>query len=614
MTEFAPDDVADRTERLLAGWRDGALAPAELDELTALLARDPSARRALVAEFSFGEAVGPALGTAGGVRTALAAPRRARPWRAPVAVAASLILGLGIWWAARGPHAAAPRSAGPVASTSTQPAAPVAPAIATLADVAGVVTVGSAEAAPGSPAVAGQALAAGLVVRTGGDDSGAVILYADGTRLELGAESVVRLGATGTAAGGSAGTAFGKHAVLSAGVVRADVAPQPAGRPMLLTTPQAEVRVLGTRFTSAITAAATRVDLDEGRLRVVRTADDRAVDVGRGEYVVAAASPAGGPLAARPVPAYVAGARYAFDKRVSVEALALSPDGRTLALGRNSGAARAGETRVIELYELSAGEPRLAAVLPTGRPPTRSLAFSPDGARLAAGYRDSYADVWDVAAGRVVRTWEVNEFQPTSLAFSRGGEWLAASLDRPNGVPLGGRVWSTTTGAAAPAPPHEAKLRPVLAIPGGDALLAGERSGRLVLWDPATGAPRGDYDGLPKPTGLAASADGRTIAVAGDDRVVVLDAATGGVRQVLAEPGRRFRPVALSPDGRLVAAGAGDGTVTLWQVADGAPVATLRADTGGVRWVAFTPDGRTLVTGAFARPPRLWDVPPAPGR
>jgi WD40 repeat protein len=65
--------------------------------------------------------------------------------------------------------------------------------------------------------------------------------------------------------------------------------------------------------------------------------------------------------------------------------------------------------------------------------------------------------------------------------------------------------------------------------------------------------------------------------------------------------------VALSPDGRLLAAASGR-TVKLWDVGRGLEVGFLNGHRGTVRAVVFSPDGRTLVTGGSDKIIRFWSV------
>ena len=66
--------------------------------------------------------------------------------------------------------------------------------------------------------------------------------------------------------------------------------------------------------------------------------------------------------------------------------------------------------------------------------------------------------------------------------------------------------------------------------------------------------------------------------------------------------------VAISPDGRWVAAGSLDTVVWIWEVATGKLVERLRGHRDSVYSVAFTPDGRGLVSGSLDKTLKYWDV------
>jgi len=66
--------------------------------------------------------------------------------------------------------------------------------------------------------------------------------------------------------------------------------------------------------------------------------------------------------------------------------------------------------------------------------------------------------------------------------------------------------------------------------------------------------------------------------------------------------------VAISPDGRWVAAGSLDTVVRIWEVATAKLVERLRGHRDSVYSVAFTPDGRGLVSGSLDKTLKYWDV------
>ncbi len=132
---------------------------------------------------------------------------------------------------------------------------------------------------------AGSPLLPGFAIETTNDESTALVLYPDGTRMEL----------RGTARVSDLTDRQGRR-IRVEGVLFAEVARQPADQPMVFVTVQAEVKVLGTRLMLEAGPETTQLNVSEGRVQMTRLKDKATVAVETGHYAVAAS---GIPLVSR---------------------------------------------------------------------------------------------------------------------------------------------------------------------------------------------------------------------------------------------------------------------------------------------------------------------------
>ena len=275
---------------------------------------------------------------------------------------------------------------------------------------------------------------------------------------------------------------------------------------------------------------------------------------------------------------------------------------------------------------------------PSYRP---ALALSPDGTTLAAGEHGSdgpKVKLWDVATGALRGTLTRSDINLTFLAFSPDGQTLAWLSDQEilRG-PGGGRgsrggpdtqrvtLWDVATG----------KERGMLKVPcdrintvafgaGGRLLAAGHYEG-VTLWDTSGISEGRDANRLATLSEghftycAAFSPDGKTLATLGGPYAVVLwDLSTGKQAAMLKGSTVGWRQgdcVAFSPDGRLLAAhgrGPTGDLVWLWEVAAGKLVLHHEGQRGtgllpGQDRIRFSADGRILAA-AVGCAVKLWDT------
>jgi regulation of enolase protein 1 (concanavalin A-like superfamily) len=84
-------------------------------------------------------------------------------------------------------------------------------------------------------------------------------------------------------------TEEGKRWELTQGAITATVAPQPKEHALIITTPQAEAKVLGTEFSLAVTPDTTRLEVVRGTVQFARREDGKSVMVNCGTFALAAA-------------------------------------------------------------------------------------------------------------------------------------------------------------------------------------------------------------------------------------------------------------------------------------------------------------------------------------
>ena len=299
------------------------------------------------------------------------------------------------------------------------------------------------------------------------------------------------------------------------------------------------------------------------------------------------------------------GERRLLEHHGRLSRLVFSPDGKRLAA--------ATWNRLVGIWDADSGKQTSSGQLPVGR--TDRIAFSADGTLLAANTLAGSAStvtVWNATTGALIRTLPLDRGTENSQGLAFGDGVLACvAYSRI-------RAWDTNTWNELPPPPDipPASFADIRFLPDGKHLVAGGGSGKLWIWD--LSARKTVVVEAPTLSAIAISADGKYVAAATRAGQVQVWQSEDWKTVTTVTHGAEIASLAFSASGTILAAAGADGLATLWAIPGGQKLASL--DHGGaVAGVAFTADGRRMVTASADKSARIWaagagaDVAEMPG-
>jgi WD40 repeat protein len=242
------------------------------------------------------------------------------------------------------------------------------------------------------------------------------------------------------------------------------------------------------------------------------------------------------------------------------------------------------------------------------------VSIAPDGSRAAGvtgthGLDDeSSLLVWDAATGKRLRHDDLKRTSLRTVAFSADGARVAAGTD--------GQGWAVRTLDGKEVWKHDSSdevvglyftpdrhLIVVYETQAGDTAKA-----RLV--DEATGKLVREWDlGREAEIKAAVSPDSRLFAITSQGRLRIWNIADG--TEVMYSGGHTSAicTTCITPDSRFIAStDFQDKDVILWDVATGQEVRRFQGHTAGCIEIVFSPNGKLLASSSYDRTVRIWEV------
>ena len=291
---------------------------------------------------------------------------------------------------------------------------------------------------------------------------------------------------------------------------------------------------------------------------------------------------------------------------------ALTPDGRTLAVGGDDGSVVLFDTRTLQRIGSPIPGNSQISMIGAVVKPIRALAFSPDGRTLAIGGSNGNTaslDLLDAATREPLSSHTASSTIITAdVAFAPDGRTLLTgeAVSGAGGPPaevIFRRDARSGDELARSDPIPEGRMAGF--ADDGDAVLVTSGPSRSLLLDVHTLEPVRTF-----PIGGVAAVSPDGVAAFGHDdgSVSIVDISTGSVRKLTGRVDASIQALTFSADGKVLASADADGSVAVWHVAAASLGEIFAGHSAAVSGVALSPDGTILYSASFDGSVVAWDV------
>jgi WD40 repeat protein len=224
--------------------------------------------------------------------------------------------------------------------------------------------------------------------------------------------------------------------------------------------------------------------------------------------------------------------------------------------------------------------------------------FFPDGSTIAVSVKGA-VNLYSAATGKVGNTLKVADVGSELVGPDRGPDWVAESVISADGKWLAAAVgedgdlvycWDVKPAKVR----YKLKAaKPIGFTPDGTELFT-LKDAAVTIWKLSTGAAARTFD-VPNDEDLALSPDGKTLAAAAGDSVILIDAATGKHQPHSSDPPGRPDALRFDSNGHLFGLLTTWGGWADWDLRTGKAKLIRPATVGGLTPLSLSADCRTAL-------------------